>query len=139
MKIILNFKQDLYHFGKVQSFQKEIHLEKKFSFKYYPAKNFRQVSDSETGPNLSEIKPIHDFSPKHIRFNPKIVLTRIKVKMEKSPVESGICPDETLNPKSARINPKLFREENLFSARIKVKMEKRPVESGICLCKTLNL
>ena len=38
-----------------------------------PAKNFRQVSDSETGPNLSEIKPIQDFSPKHIQFHSKIV------------------------------------------------------------------
>ena len=43
--------------------------------------------------------------------------------MERSPVESGICSDETLNPKLARINPKVIREENLFCARIKVKME----------------
>ena len=43
--------------------------------------------------------------------------------MEKSSVESGTCPDETLNPKSGGINPNLVRDENLFSTRMKVKME----------------
>ena len=69
-------------------------------------------------------------------MNPKLVReenlfsARIKVKMEGSPVESGICPDETLNPKLVRINLKLVREEILFFTRSKVKMEGSLVNPG---------